>query len=339
VVDVECESGLREDLYHYTDFGALKSVYEKGEIWATNSRYLNDISEMQLGPKAIMGVLLWPFVPDQTGRELVESKRAKLVAFHNSGTRFKDLSPESQAEVLTDIEVVLDLIRPIKGIFDERELLRELGEACKHAVNDTTCFVFSLSKEPDQLSQWRAYAKDGVCIKFSADALRRNLYSAPGQRARIESVRYYDETAALEEHSKLENYAKPIINSTRERRAELIAAGVDEGTRHVTIGQELITQLAFIKDIHFEEEQEVRIVVQGNPDHFTAPHRYGIVPRMKLPITSDAIKSVIVGPSAHSELRVQSLRTFFDNWGFKNEPSATCGHIQVDKSSIPYRDW
>ena len=47
-----------ESLFHYTDFGALQGIYESGEVWATNSSYLNDISEMQLGPKVIMEVLL-----------------------------------------------------------------------------------------------------------------------------------------------------------------------------------------------------------------------------------------------------------------------------------------
>jgi hypothetical protein len=217
------------------------------------------------------------------------------------------------------------------------EIATEIAEAFRSAMTDTTCFVFSLSKEPDQLSQWRAYAKDGVCIQFSAEALCKNLSSAPGLRARMQSVEYYDENATVEELAKLEDYARPIIDWARTRRAELIADGVDEDTRKVIIGQELLTRLAFVKDIHFEEEGEVRIAVQGNPNHFTT-HRYGIVPRMKLPITPDAIRSVIVGPAAHAELRVQSLRTYFDNWGFKNDPNSR-GAIKVEPSEVPYRDW
>ena len=63
MVDLEWEPDLQEDLYHYTDFVALKSMYENGEIWATNSQYLNDISEMQLGPKAIMGFVAGRAIP------------------------------------------------------------------------------------------------------------------------------------------------------------------------------------------------------------------------------------------------------------------------------------
>jgi hypothetical protein len=153
----------------------------------------------------------------------------------------------------------------------------------------------------------------------------------------MQSVRYYDESATMEEHAKLEDYARPIIDWAGDRRAELIVDGVDDSERKVIIGQELMTRLAFVKDFHFEEEGEVRIAVQGKPNHFT-PHRYGIVPRMKLPITPDAIRSVIVGPAAHAELRVQSLRTYFDNCGFKNNPNSR-SQIEVEVSKIPYRDW
>jgi hypothetical protein len=325
VVNVECENDLQEDLYHYTDFAALKSMYEKGEIWATNSQYLNDISEMQLGPKAIMGVVVRPMIP--IGSELSQMQSLGL-----SG-----LTTEEKNAALRDIvETIGPYLQRAKGFSVER--FKELVEACQHAMKDTTCFVFSLSKEPDQLSQWRAYANDGVCIGFSAKALCENLRSAAALRARMRSVRYYDEKATVEEHAKLEDYARPIIDWAGERRGELIAAGEDEATRKVIIGQELMTRLAFVKDFHFEEEREVRIAVQGNPDHFTTPHRYGIVPQMKLPITSDAIKKVIVGPAAHAELRVQSLQTFFENCGFKNDPNKK-RQIEVSRSSIPYRDW
>ncbi len=235
-----------------------------------------------------------------------------------------------------DLQKVID---PFKDL--PRTLVNEIApiaEACEHAMIDTTCFVFSLSKEPDQLSQWRAYAKDGVCIQFSAEALCESLDSAPASRARMQSVRYYDENETMGEYVKLEDYARPIIDWAGERRDQLIADGVDEATRIVIIGQELTTRLAFVKDIHFEEEGEVRIAVQGNPNHFTTPHRYGIVPRMKLSITPDAIRSVIVGPAAHAELRVQSLQTYFDNWGFKNDPNNR-GNIEVKPSKVPYRDW
>jgi hypothetical protein len=342
VVDVECENDLQEDLYHYTDFAALKSIYENGEIWATNSQYLNDISEMQLGPKAIMGAFMGPRLSPALAPLLRLEPVAERLKTTKESTSSDDEEGQKRlkAEIEAELPSILDAVKTFVEPFKELglEALKEIGAACEHAMTDTTCFVFSLSKEPDQLSQWRAYAKDGVCIHFSAETLRKSLSSAPADRARMWSVRYYDENATLEEHAKLEDYARPIIEWAGERRAQLIANGVDEAPRKVMIGQELMRWLAFVKDFHFEEEGEVRIALQGDPNHFTTPSRYGIVPRMKLPITANAISSVIVGPSAHTELRVQSLRTYFDNRGFKNGPISR-GQIEVKPSTVPYRDW
>jgi hypothetical protein len=339
VVDVQGEADLQKDLYHYTDFVGLKGIYEQGEIWATNSQYLNDISEMQLGPEAIIAAIFINALPkpqqvSQIQKDLDELKSIQTALgdeeFKRS-VRAEDSHARAKFRRLAkDLHISSEGAR---GFRAAREVYHEIMDACEVALEDTTCFVFSLSKQPDQLSQWRAYARDGVCIEFSAEALREYLKSAPALRARMQSVTYYDgETIPPEA------FSNPIISWADERRTQLIADSFDQDSRKAVIGQEMMTHVAFLKDIHFSEEEEVRIAVQGNPNHFTT-HRYGMVPRMKLPITSDAIRSVIVGPSAHSELRVQSLRTYFDNWGFKNEPHGSSGHIRVDKSSIPYRDW
>ena len=31
--------------------------------------------------------------------------------------------------------------------------------------------------------------------------------------------------------------------------------------------------------------------------------------------------------------------TYFDNHGFKKDPTSGCGHLQVFESAVPYRDW
>jgi hypothetical protein len=100
----------------------------------------------------------------------------------------------------------------------------------------------------------------------------------------------------------------------------------------------MMLKIAYLKDITFLEENEVRLAVQGNPNPFT-PHRYGLVPRMRLPVEPKAIDSVIVGPGAHSDLRWQSLRSYFDNTSFKRVEAGPGGEIKVYASRVPYRDW
>jgi hypothetical protein len=339
VVDLEWEPDLQEDLYHYTDFAALQSIYEKGEIWATNAQYLNDISEMQLGPRAILGSSLRLLLPDMEVASQLKKDTEEFQAIQSAMDKdeFKKAMNDEDSDAAAKFRRLAESIHEMaesQRRFDPRSrLFTEIREACKVALEDTNCFIFSTSKQPDQLSQWRAYARDGVCIEFSASALCNSLELTPASRAKMKSVIYYDGKTILPE-----TFGNPIISWANERRSQLIADGLDQDGRTTKIAEEMMTQVALVKDFHFEEEGEVRIAVQGNPNHFTTPSRYGIVPRMKVPITPDAIRSVIVGPAAHTELRVQSLRTYFENVGFKNDPSNR-GQIEVKPSAVPYRDW
>ena len=308
MVDVGRDDDLESTLFHYTDFRALQSIYEKGEVWATNSRYLNDLTETRLGPAAIINTL-----------------RDREKAENDEITRYLDEVPEGPLE-----EEHRAYLREVAG---RRNPWSELRGACDHALTDTTCFIFSLSRVPDQLSQSRAYAKDGVCVEFVTDELLTGLTDAPVKGADVRRLNYFDGGNIDAE------YLDPIVDFMKERRVQLIGEGcTDVGLRDVVIGQELMLKIAFLKDIHFQEEKEVRIAVQGNPNHFT-PNRYGLMPRIKLPITPYAIRSVIVGPGAHAELRAQSLHTFFEEVSFKTDPVSPPSEIEVYESAVPYRDW
>lgn len=316
MVDVQCEDGLPDTRYHYTSFDVLKSMWENGEVWTTNSRYLNDITETELGPKAIIETL---------------SNRSDNL--YGQITLWTDAVIRKMAEKTgTDPPPLSD--KPGDQELREKALVAaEIDGACKHALEDTTCFVFSLSQEPDQLSQWRAYAKDGVCIGFSTQELCDGLQQAPADSAKMQSVEYFEGGKVTEA------YCNPIIEFSENRRAQLIGEGLDDSKlRKVVMGKEMMLRIAFLKDKAFAEENEVRIAAQGHPNHFTT-NRYGIVPRIKLPLKPHAIKSVIVGPGAHADLRMQSLRTYFANRGFKDDIGALGAAIELSKSSVPYRDW
>ncbi|OBI52880.1 DUF2971 domain-containing protein [Mycobacterium sp. E787] len=314
MIDVQTEDDLQDTLYHYTDFAVLQSIWENAEVWATNARYLNDITETRVGPGLVQGVLL--------NRELATA--GEIIAFterlRQQGVAGDEPLPPSDADALREL-------------YENRAFYREIRMAFDYSIISGNCFIFSLSKEPDQLSQWRAYAKDGVCIGFSTEVLRDSLSAARADRAYLKSVEYPGTSADPADIS------DPIIEFMRNRRDELIAEGCDDvNIRNVEIGREILMRVAFLKHAKFEEEKEVRVAVQGNPNHFT-PNRYGIVPRMKLPLNPHAIRSVMVGPGAHTDLRVQSLRTYLDERGFGEDLGALGAEVELFRSSIPYRDW
>ncbi|MFB1298632.1 DUF2971 domain-containing protein [Mycobacterium sp. pW049] len=308
MVDVEHDDTLPSTLYHYTTFNVLQSIYENGEFWTTNSRYLNDITETELGPKAII----------ETLREREQSANDEI-------TKYLDSIPEAPLN-----QEDKDHLRSIS---ERRNLWTELRDVCGQALRDTSCFIFSLSQEADQLSQWRAYAKDGVCIGFSTTELLESIRQAPVQSVDMRHVQYFDGRKRVVE------FLDPIIDRTLQRRDELIRDGCDAlSVRNSLLGQEMLLKIAFLKDINFIEEGEVRIAALGVPNHFT-PNRYGLVPRIKIPITAHAIQSVIVGPGAHSELRCQSLDAYFLHQPFNKDPLFGPAEIDLYESAVPYRDW
>lgn len=308
MVNVEHDDSLPGTLYHYTTFSVLQSIYENGEIWATNSRYLNDMTETELGPTAI-----------------IETLREREQAANDEITQYLDSVPDGPLGE--------EDRRHLRGISERRSLWAEVRDVCVHALQDTSCFIFSLSQEADQLSQWRAYAKDGICIGFSTEELLECLKQAPVKSGDMRHVQYFDARRRVVE------FLDPIIETTLQRRMDLIRDGCDSlSIRNSLLGQEMLLKIAFLKDINFLEEGEVRIAATGSPNHFT-PNRYGLVPRIKIPVTAQAIRSVIIGPGAHSELRCQSLEAYFLNQPFKKDLVFGPAEIDLYESAVPYRDW
>jgi hypothetical protein len=126
------------------DFAALKSVYEKGEIWATNSLYLNDISEMHLGPKAIMGVLIGvPLSSAQAPLSRFKPIIERLQAIDESTSSGdeegqKRLKAEIVAALPSIAEGLEKVMEPFRGI--DTEVAKEIGAAFEYAMTEHHLF-------------------------------------------------------------------------------------------------------------------------------------------------------------------------------------------------------
>src|SRR6478672_8403955 len=107
-----------------------QNIYENGELWATNSQYLNDISEMQLGPKAIMGVLLGPpLLAAQPLVERVQAMEATTSSDDDEGQK------HLRAEILAARQSIVDDVLKIVGLDGKQflgadlEVLKDIAEA------------------------------------------------------------------------------------------------------------------------------------------------------------------------------------------------------------------
>jgi hypothetical protein len=317
------DTGMRSDqdlpdaLYHYTDINGLQGIWESGHLWATGSRFLNDTSELRLG------VLL------------IQSRIAQrqTVLLEENIDALKRAIQEREAEQQSVSDAFIEEIKLRNA--PELAELQEIKGAAEDAEKYMVSYIACLTERDDQLSQWRGYAREGYCVGFDTKLLLDSLDARVMRR-----VYYSDETED-------EAYAARMIEVAKQHRKVMLgqpelADEIDEEGRRWIMGIRLTTFAAFMKDSHFDEEMEVRIVqVNGSPDLFT-PHRYGMVPRIVIPLPDNCIRSVRVGPSAHDELKRRSLFDYFRGVRFKKrEGEAPAEELTPDvlKSTIPFRDW
>lgn len=297
---------LPSSLYHYTDIHALKGIWESGEFWATESFYLNDTSELTVGFESIGVAIL---------------KRRSAV--HDKFLADAKSDMDNFDEALNELKIGLEPFNDVARLLNE-------------VVEFPLSFVVSLSENADQLSQWRAYAKAGYCLEFSTEA----LYASLSGHRELRRVSYQQDDKG--------QLADSIVDKVAGLRAVLKqddlwdADNDDENRDRVRdfYAQTVIaTEAAFFKDKNFSEEAEVRLVETNVGPDFHWASQYGMTPRKRFAIPSEALTSVTVGPGPHMEQRVRSLRSYFAGVRYKNDDSWSGKRPQVLKSTIPFRDW
>lgn len=190
-------------------------------------------------------------------------------------------------------------------------VIKEEGPSC------APFFLCSFSKVPDLLSQWRGYGlyalefDDEVLEATNAVNLVPCVYSPSA---------HYDET--------------------RSHFLHVLAEQLDEfeGKEFVPV-HELAKKLVFqamcrssgLKNSAFSEEQEVRALLSGGPLHHKVRGNM-LVPYKSYKFDRTLVKSVTVGPMAHQEQAVDSLKSFLRS--LPGKPA-----IDVKTSHIPYRNY
>ncbi|WP_435594867.1 DUF2971 domain-containing protein [Tsukamurella tyrosinosolvens] len=188
------------------------------------------------------------------------------------------------------------------------------GHAEGHRV-----FVTSLSRTPDLLSQWRAYAQSGYSIQLATDALQGLEYhhsltdatKAPMMKARhdevqVRSVRYPKAT---------DNEFFADLLQVARRNAPFQAA-------------ELPRLLATVKNDSFKEEEEVRLILasySGSDARWTREGAGGLlVPYVELESATpqhaaSLVQSITIAPCSDFKRRRFSLRRFLEQQGFGSD--------------------
>lgn len=267
-----------EILYHYTTQEAFLSITDNRQLWATDMRYLNDWSEIEIGAAL--------------AEEFVDG--------------FFDRVQE---------EKIFDGL--IAGVGELLKQKREDLARIVYAMEDIEVFVFSLSEEGDQASQWRAYAgtTGGVSLGFNKAllealakdqglAMRRCVYEEARQRELIQQT--IPEMPLILPEEKLKRFFF-----------------------------ELAKLLPVLKDGCFSEEKEWRLVSDFTLDvrerlGFRAG-RGTIVPYQPIAFSDEptALAQVTIGPTSEEELAESAVKSLLHRRGF--------AHCRVVTSEVPLR--
>lgn len=245
---------------------------------------------------------------------------------------------------LTDIRFLNDKEELLEGLSVlEETLLNEIDIDLKHKeeaanvihhslINAETSnndlnplYVFSLSSEKDQLSQWRAYGS--YAIEFDADQLRENV--------EILAPCIYDFNEKVRRSTSEVKKSVAVIAKEMERHeGSLGPHGYDSMIY-------LMHDAATFKHDGFIEEKESRIIVPED-DQYEIQYRprSGIlIPYIEIELPLDCIKSIQLGPMENQDLAYISMSNFASQiereWQI--ETSNIEYWLNVEKSLIPYR--
>jgi hypothetical protein len=196
-------------------------------------------------------------------------------------------------------------------------------------------YVTSFCESGDILGQWRGYGMGGFALAFDPilDEQRLTLWNPGVFKAIIRKVEYSDA-------AKREEFIR-IVHSAISSTDDMIAAGRDEDqVRAVSTvcSIELQSWAHSVKDSHFKEEQEWRIVYFPQAgkqllkkEGFVTRVRNGqFVPTIELSSRSGKLPIVgaVCGPNSSKDLTEKALRLLLTSEGYPDK---------VTSSAIPFR--
>jgi hypothetical protein len=285
-------------LYHYTSAGGLAGILSSRSVWATDTAFLNDASEILYAGEKLESMLI-------DYRKQIELENPP----HGSAKDRRRVIAGIAASALTKF------MRPEEDPFPD--------ESTKEGATYVACF----STEPDQLSQWRGYGGLAYSIGFNragVDAMTVHGETDPDR------VKAGPAVAVGYGQDAITHLMTGIINDLVALPSSGAAStGFLEAVHHC------MPRVARIKHGAFKEEKEWRLVVSryGVDPAKEISFRYGVrlIPFIKLTFEMSAVSHIYIGPGNDFD-SVRALRGLLRSSGY--DVSA----VSIERSEAPYRD-
>lgn len=266
-------------LWHYTDDQALHGMLVNGEVWFCDPRFMNDARELVHFAELLV--------------------RATSSAAYNVRQHWLDAGRDGKT---------LDaLIGRWASVIARWPQHPQTFDQSRYTFKDERFYLFCLSEEGDQLSQWRAYGGGMYCVGFDWQALEKATGS---ELFKVD----YDQEPRQSEISTIEGslrrFAKHGIDG------EVLEYGAGEFMLQIPFRRFVAT-----KHPGFQEEKEWRLVRRGEGDISPSFHPRGyLVPMLKVKLFAEAdeqktraakinavLHSVRIGPSLDKDRANYSL--------------------------------
>lgn len=364
------EDAMRQPLFHYTTQAGLRGIIENRSLWFTNILFLNDATEFEYTFRMVQEELEKITQPAKSAEEIERKERIAqritdegLEMMEESLSRTGEEGPETITEQamrmsVGELEEKPELAKILMdGVKKKTESGMKLGEVdIEHdfIIWDlqrlssyerfigfgSGSYVFSFSKNPDDLSQWRAYSDDGggYCVEFDDDRILKIseeekcivmecIYDDEEQKRMIQEILY----RTYDVYNKRDLFLKAMLGSAPQRKKF-------QKERFKLVDQflgDLILLAPRFKHPKFSEEAESRMFTTPGFKKRPLMFRQGksmIIPCIGIKIAERGedmpIRSVLIGPTNHPTLSKMAVEELL---------MANSIKCEVKLSDIPYR--
>lgn len=287
-------------LYHYTSLSGMLGIIENQELWASDSRFLNDANEYRQILDSAVKVLNGYYIGDDY---LSAFGRKCLDALYNMPL---------EACYIVSFSLQSDLLSQWRGYcpnggvcigFDKKPINKFCAE---HEYLLSECIYSHEQQEKDIQS-----LVDECLDVFPKRSVSRKEYESLDSKSTVYADLEYME---MVEKGELSDFANKAVNELVVNLKELAPRAKNNG---------------------FCEEEEWRIIIRNSKQEvlFRACKSH-LVPYVKVSmneIMKQSIKKIIVGPNPESLKCIESITRLLEVCGL--------GSVEVVESKIPFRNW
>ena len=290
-------------LFHYTSAAGLIGIIQNRELWATESNYLNDPSEVSFASTVLISRL-----NERIGRGVSENElhtaQAAIALLEQAY-----VDPNSREQYLEDRAFITSFSRSDRSF----TLWRMYG-----GRNG-----FSIGFDEERLGEWV-----GLGCPSSSEGVGNGIEET-------EKLDAFEANFHLEARIQDVSYGAAPVDSILDDVMELSS---EDPSLHLQEGRlrEVLKRLSAVKHDAFADEREARLVLQAQGHHAADPSirvsaTGALVAYRKLVFPFEAVRSITISPGTNVSQTRHAIGSLLVSGG-----RGPWGHVEIREYDIPF---